>query len=364
MEEQNLIYKTPTLKGLTKKGKNKYWEKHVIALEDNIYTKSVYWQENSLVQESALCLITKKNVGKSNETSLIEQAILEAHSEVRKQLDKGYTLSDEPLFEIKPLPMLAQDYIKYSSKLPEEVIVEPKLDGTRCLTNGKNFWTRKGKPYLSEIKEQFGFDNDEGLILDGELILPAPYTFQHTVSAVKKYSDLTDKLEYWVYDLLEEELCCQKRKEKLSSFLRKISHPKIKILPFIFCEKPKIFQLHNDFVGEGFEGTIIRNPQANYEINHRSFSLLKLKDFNTDEFEIIGIVDGEAKEKNLAIFVCVTERKEIFNCRPEGDVETRKEIFLNKENYLGKLLTVRYQGFTRDRQVPRFPVGVSVRDYE
>jgi ATP-dependent DNA ligase len=99
--------------------------------------------------------------------------------------------------------MLAQDYMKHQDKLPEQVLVEPKLDGTRCLTDGVHFWTRKGKSYIPEIASKFSFEPIDGLILDGELILPAPYTFQSTVSAVKKYSELTDKLEYWVYDVVD-----------------------------------------------------------------------------------------------------------------------------------------------------------------
>ena len=52
-----------------------------------------------------------------------------------------------------------------------------------------------------------------------------------------------------------------------------------------------------------------------------------------------------------------------FNARMMGTLEERKTIFTNKQRYIGKMLTVRYQQLTEDG-VPRFPVGVAVRDYE
>jgi ATP-dependent DNA ligase len=360
------IYETETLQATAKSGKTKYWQKQIVEISGDYFTRSVYWQDDSVVQYSEPKRIEKKNVGKANETSELEQARLEVESEFKRQLDKGYStsgdLSSQPNF---PLPMLAQDYMKHQDKLPEQVLVEPKLDGTRCLTDGVHFWTRKGKSYIPEIASKFSFEPIDGLILDGELILPAPYTFQSTVSAVKKYSELTDKLEYWVYDVvdLSGKLTTQERKAKLIfGHLRNI--PGLSVLTFKLVNKAEVFDAHKRYVELGYEGTMIRNPQSVYEVNHRSYSLLKLKDFETDEFEIVDVVDGKAKEKGLAIFVCKTKSGEVFNCRPEGEVSYRVEIFQNSKDWIGKNLTVRYQGLTKDRLVPRFPVGVVVRDYE
>lgn len=365
-------YTTETLQAQTKQGKTKYWQKQIFETDGEIFTKSIYWQTNSVVQESEPKKIERKNVGKSNETTELEQAFLEVESEFKRQLDKGYSmaLSGERSLQTRILPMLAQDYLKHQSKLPDQIIVESKQDGVRCLTNGVEFWTRKGKPYINEVAQSFKFSFEPAnanLIFDGELILPAPYSFQHTVSAVKKYSELTDKLEYWVYDLIDLDnlsLPTVARKEMLVALISKIPNLKIKVLPYTLCKKQDVEHYHKLHTNAGFEGSMIRDPNSAYEINHRSYGLLKLKDFETDEFEIVDVIDGKAKETGLAIFVCQTTSKEQFNCRPEGDVSSRAEIFLNKESYIGKLLTVRFQGLTKDRQVPRFPVGVVVRDYE
>jgi hypothetical protein len=39
------------------------------------------------------------------------------------------------------------------------------------------------------------------------------------------------------------------------------------------------------------------------------------------------------------------------------------KAFDNAEDFMGKLLTVRYFELTNDG-VPRFPVGITIRDYE
>jgi ATP-dependent DNA ligase len=140
------IYETEILQATAKSGKTKYWQKQIVEMSDGYFTRSVYWQDDSVVQYSEPKRIEKKNVGRANETSELEQARLEVESEFKRQLDKGYSMSGDRSLQLNfPLPMLAQDYMKHQDKLPEQVLVEPKLDGCRMMADGVNFWTRKGK---------------------------------------------------------------------------------------------------------------------------------------------------------------------------------------------------------------------------
>ena len=52
-----------------------------------------------------------------------------------------------------------------------------------------------------------------------------------------------------------------------------------------------------------------------------------------------------------------------FSCRPRGTHESRAELFKHGKEYVGKMLTVRFQELTADG-IPRFPVGIAIRDYE
>jgi len=63
------------------------------------------------------------------------------------------------------------------------------------------------------------------------------------------------------------------------------------------------------------------------------------------------------------VWVCQTEEGKTFACRPRGSREERQALFQKGAAYKGKMLTVRYQEKTDDGLL-RFPVGISIRDYE
>ena len=74
------------------------------------------------------------------------------------------------------------------------------------------------------------------------------------------------------------------------------------------------------------------------------------------------VKEGTGREKGTAIWICKTGEQH-FSVKPEGTLEKRREYLVEKEKYIGKQLTVRFQNLTAIG-VPRFPVGVVVRDYE
>ena len=59
----------------------------------------------------------------------------------------------------------------------------------------------------------------------------------------------------------------------------------------------------------------------------------------------------------------MTEEGELFKARPKGTREQRTLWFDNADSYIGATLTVRYFEMTDDG-IPRFPVGIAIRDYE
>jgi DNA ligase-1 len=112
----------------------------------------------------------------------------------------------------------------------------------------------------------------------------------------------------------------------------------------------------------GYEGTIVRQAKAMYEAG-RSMGLQKIKQFDDAEFEVTGVQPGRGRMSKCAIFTCSAETGATFACKMEGALDTSKPYLANPDTALGEMLTVRYQGVT-DGGVPRFPIGVSVRDYE
>jgi len=356
-------YSTDILEKEATRGNKAYWQGHVLEEEGNWYTQTSFWQETSSGegkrQFSEPILIAGKNIGKANETTPEKQAYSEIKSAYKKQLDKTYHKIGEKS-ETLPLPMLAHKYKDNKHRLTGKLYVQPKLDGGRMCFNGDVMWSRAGKLCIPQVYEHLKFDT-KGRIVDGELILPPPYTFQETMSATKKYhEDTSPKLQYYLFDILDETLTFEERFIVLMSLIKEAQYycPNLVLVPtYPVINEEDIMVFHSKFVAEGYEGTIIRMASGLYKSAHRDISLQKFKDFDDDEFLIIDIVDGVGKNYGAAKFICSTKDGKIFESDFNATMERRKEVFENKAEYIGKVITVRYQGFT-DEGKPRFSKAI------
>lgn len=305
--------------------------------------------------------IEGKNKGKSNETSAEEQAAKEVKSRWLKKIDEGYkpmkksSKQDDTIY----LPMLAQPYDKKKVKFP--CFVQPKLDGIRALYYRGALWSRKGKMFttldhiVSDLK-------DIDVVLDGELYSDKG-SFQEICSWVKKKSSKTSLIKYIVYDLISDS-DYSVRYQQLMEIISSLGFSRVLLHTTEIC--------HNDsevksylvkYTSSGFEGVMIRNFKGGYAMKSRSKNLQKLKQFIDKEFEITGYTEGVGAEKGCIIFICKTDSGKEFNVRPTGTRQDRTRMFKSGKKYIGKLLTVKYQELTDDG-IPRFPVGIIVRDYE
>jgi len=363
------VVRTPTLEARASKGNAKFWFCRVLTDGTDCYLQSEAWQTTTSGEESKHLVsepakVTPKNLGKKNETTPEEQARAEMQSKLERQLDKGYHEQGKKTERVFTLPMLAHSLSKKLHTVSFPVYVQPKFNGIRCLYNSEiGFWSRQGNELIQEVTQHLQFDTN-GETIDGELILPAPFTFQQTISAIKKYdSKLSSKLIYRVYDSIQLDTPFRKRWAFLERLWKNVPGAWILAQTELARTPEEITAWHKRFVAEGFEGTIIRSAAGLYTPGHRSSSLLKYKDFQDEDFEIIGFEDGKGKDDGAIIFACKTPEGREFNVRPEGAMEERRKMFAKGKTYIGKKLTVRFQVYTDDR-VPLFPVGVAVRDYE
>jgi len=80
----------------------------------------------------------------------------------------------------------------------------------------------------------------------------------------------------------------------------------------------------------------------------------------------VGAEEGKGKDKGTVIWICsITSGDDsgTFSVRPKGTFEERTDWFKNYKSYVGKNLTVQFQNLTNGG-IPRFPVGIAIRDYE
>lgn len=349
-----------------KKGDNKYWRLHILAEEDDFYTQTEWYQVSTKGKETKKQLsepyyCAPTNVGRANERDSQAQAGFEYDAIIKKQMDKGY-LPAGATKNTRPMPMLAHKFTDHKKKVEFPVYVQPKLNGMRMLFDGTNGWSRGNKEVIPEVIQHLQFDTG-GHILDGELMLPNNVLLQESMKAIKKYRpELSSQLLYHVYDIVDSDLPYQARLEIIKE-LHKVAPPNVKfVITMRAVEEMQVRHLHEMFVRQGFEGTMVRDPLAHYEIGKRSYSLMKLKDFVDAEYRIVDIVDGAGSDVGLAIFELETDSGARFNCRPEGTQENRAELFKNRKNLVGKFLTVRYQELSKDG-IPIFPVGVAIREW-
>lgn len=254
------------------------------------------------------------------------------------------------------LPMLANKWGDRQKYISQPFYVQPKLDGVRLLVSKDGGISRTGK--VVPGTEILGKGLKEGQYVDGEAFDPN-LNFEELTSTFK-----TDplKLKFHVFDffdLKKLDMTFEERWEKVKSL--KNSHYEYVETTLVML-RDHVQMMHEKHVKEGHEGTMIRDKDSVYEVGQRSNYLLKFKDFQTEEYPIVDVKEGTGREKGTAIWVCKVGEQH-FSARPEGTLEVRRKFLEEKDKYIGKQLTVRFQNLTA-LGVPRFPVGVVVRDYE
>jgi len=287
-------------------------------------------------------------------------------------------------------PMLAnhwdvrKGYVKYPCH------VQPKLDGVRYTAHMVNgvveLRTRSATvcPFFESIKTAIAsLQLPEGVYLDGEFYSSRiPFRTLNGYCNRKKMEGKTGfqmippedlaSIHYNIFD-------CYFKDQPNAPFTQRCAYltdllkdgrgaPYLQLVPSTVIQtESEIPQYHQQFVNQGYEGIIIRNSQSPYKIKDRSNDLLKYKQFYDTEYEIVGANTPEnGKEEGCIIWELRLPETEItFTCRPRDTYESRKADWQAYQDdptqFVGKQYTVRYQE-TYENGVPRFPVGIAVRE--
>lgn len=303
-----------------------------------------------------------KNIGKSNETTPEQQAISEMESKIKDKLTEGYFNSIEEVETgVVILPMLAKDYKKESHKInwSNSVFIQPKLDGMRCLAykvKGQiTLMSRDGKliENMEHIKNALQHISED-LILDGELYSHG-LSFQENMKLIKKYRPgLSEAIGYHIYDTVSSNPFHLRKPSNVLEF----DSPLEEVKTYVIKNETELKKYHQEFLADGYEGSIIRHGDDEYKINGRSSNLLKYKDFLDLACKIIDIIPAEQRPE-WGIPVLEHEGSQ-FRAGMKFSHDERKEFLTNKHNYIGKTAEIRFFEFTDDGK-PRFPICVGIR---
>lgn len=362
------VLTSETLYKLDSKGKVRVWYAETGTDGTRWGLRSIAGLEDGKKVTSEWTFVEQKNVGRSNETSLEEQATLEMQSEVQKKKDRGYfsDLKNINTFD-KFKPMLAEKFEDVEVNFAAGgVYSQPKLDGIRCIARADGLWTRSGKeivavPHIWESLKPF-FEEYPNMILDGELYNhELKDDFNSITSMVRKTKPKSEDLvkskelvQYHVYDVIvvdEPEL--EFRKRELLRYEALVDY--IRIVPTMHVPtRTGLDSLYEGYLEHGYEGQMVRIDRP-YE-NKRTKNLLKRKEFLTDEFEVVEVLEGQGNWQGcVKHFVLRLNSEKTFQAGVRGDMDTLRAMWKNQEK--PDWVTLRYFTPTPDG-VPRFPVVI------
>ena len=281
---------------------------------------------------------------------------------------------------LKIKPMLAYKAGIKPIDFSEQVFIQPKLDGVRCLFTKDGAFSRTGKQFMniwhleSQLKEFFTIHPD--IVLDGELYNhELKNDFEKIISLVRKQkptlddrNEASELINFHVYDFISNTPADYKTRIDVLgqwSGLLNWDYTDVYVLTTIPVRSYEDARaIHDANLAGGFEGSIIRLNKV-YECK-RSYNLQKFKDFSDKEATIIGHVEGKGKRAGtLGKFLMRDEAGIEFGCPPgKGFTHADLRVILeNINHYIGKTATFTYFERTKANSY-RHPQFKAIRNYE
>lgn len=273
-------------------------------------------------------------------------------------------------------------------KLVYPIYMSPKLDGIRVIVKDGQVLSRSGK-LIPNLFIQSLFKDYHGI--DGELIVGSPVhpnVFQITTSGVMSIEG-TPNIKLYAFDSWNAEGGIDERYTRLLYITKGSFTANIEIVPqTIINSKEELLKFEEDCLQTGYEGAIIRYPNAKYK-NGRSTikegALLKLKRFKDSEAIILGMEPllrnhNEATKNalghtersshkdnmvaddllgSLRVQDCTTGVE--FSIGSGFTEEQRRDVWSRQVELIGSFVKYKYfEVGVKDK--PRFPVFLGFRD--
>ena len=302
---------------------------------------------------------------------------------VNKVLKKFKDIAPVPVFECQ----LSHDSSDHQSKLIGKKIVEPKLDGVRCLTvidyESRTVvqYTRNGKvlenfghitEYLEKYMDEFG----RSYVLDGEIMSTSFQSLmkevhrKHDVKASDAVLNLFDIIPLIEFKQGKSVMGQRRRYQFLhnwgnifkdSGFINIVPQREFDL--DVLTDEIEFKDYMQEMVEAGYEGIMVKDPDAKYECK-RSTNWLKMKPFIEVSLVIKEVEEGTGRnEGRLGAVVCegTDSGKQIKVNVGSGFTDSdRKEYWECKDSLIGQVIEVRADAITQNQdgsyslRFPRF----------
>lgn len=210
-------------------------------------------------------------------------------------------------------PALATDAILELVQFP--CWVQPKIDGVRALNRTGRLTGRSLDEFKGYLISDF-FSRPGFLHLDGEMILGnkpncTDRLCSATTGAMGRFDGITEMadIHWWVFDLLDYPMDpYSQRYARLEGRVDWLAHPRVHLVPYKVCNSlPELLAAIAAYAEAGYEGTIIRNPNAPMKegrATKKGQEIWRVKPWADAEILVTGITEGnknanEAKTNSL-----------------------------------------------------------------
>ena len=279
-------------------------------------------------------------------------------------------------------PMLAYKVGKKPVDWSENVYMQPKLDGVRCViqladNNEVVAHSRTGKQFfnIAHITNSLHhfFTQHPDIILDGELYNhDLRDDFEKIISLVRKLkptsldrTEASKMIQFHCYDYIET-IINQPYGYRMNQLATSEMYSYcVKYVPTNLAISQDDAELyHTRNLANGYEGSILRLDKPYQQ--KRSYNLQKFKDFHDTEATIIGYEAGKGKrEGTLGKFLMQDDDGNKFGCPPGKGYNYKMlaNMLTNIHNYIGKRATFTYFERTKAGSY-RHPLFKTLRNYE
>ena len=341
-----------------------------------------------------------------------EQVELQFNALVKGYKDKGYieleneidNYNSEELYQllgesptgsngvVKPMLAKQADKVTKTTIFNKIWIASRKIDGLRCIIylgdDGKLHTSSRGATnYDSAMFEILThpaliklFKNNEGLMLDGECYHHG-YTLQqiNSIARTQKVAKDLEVLQFYWYDIVDLNNPFKSRLAKMKSIAEELkeygseigwkpdrifkeNELRIQFVPQVEVSGwDNMMKLHNEYVSEGWEGLVIRDPERPYKPNGRTNDMIKIKVYKDNCFKVVGKEAGLRGSEDM-VFIMEMPDGRTFKAKPFGDREQKEEYWINfDKKYKGHIGECKFFYYSDDG-IPLQPAFKAFRD--
>ncbi len=295
--------------------------------------------------------------------------------------------------------MLAHDSANHEKKMVGMKQVEVKLDGVRVILIARRDGTvetfsRNGKQFhnfqhiCDEVRQTImdhELELNYDLVLDGEVMSSS---FQDLMKQVHRKSMTTaSDAVLHLFDMMpldkflegEYPVSQQIRSKNVQHFvdtykpiLKHVQALSFENIDFDSSEGQERFkQLNKEAVEGGYEGVMIKDPNAYYECK-RSHSWLKAKPFIEVSLKVTGLEQGTGRNEGIlgALIVEGTDDGKMIKTNVGSGLTdaNRKEFWENQDKLIGQIVEIRADAITQNQDSTdyslRFPRFLRFRGFE